>query len=214
MVELYFSTVFPNCISQLYFSTCRGGSYPGYRGCCSICPLCLCIFNCISQLYVPTVFLNCFSTEFLNCFPTVFLDCISQFCISQLAEEDPILDIGAAVPSVPCVSVFSIVFLNCMSQLYFSTVSQLNFSTVSQLYFSIVFLSSVFLNLRRRILSWISGLLFHLSLVSVLAAANVSLPSQLSLSRVPEEETIQRGDNIQGTETEQEQSVSWYWRVF
>ena len=95
--------VFFNCTSQLYFSTGEGGCYPGYRGCCSICPLCLCIFNCISQLYVPTVFLNCFSTEFLNCFPTVFLDCISQFCISQLAEEDPILDIGAAVPSVPCV---------------------------------------------------------------------------------------------------------------
>ena len=29
------------CIpTQLYFSICRGGEYSGYRGCCSICPLC------------------------------------------------------------------------------------------------------------------------------------------------------------------------------
>ena len=104
--------------------------------------------------------------------------------------------------SANTVTLYSIAFLS-------SVFLNLRRSCNSQLYFSIVFL-----NLRRRILSWISGLLFHLSLVSVLAAANVSLPSQLSLSRVPEEETIQRGDNIQGTETEQEQSVSWYWRVF
>ena len=83
--------------------------------------------------------------------------------------------------SANTVTLYSIAFLS-------SVFLNLRRSCNSQLYFSIVFL-----NLRRRILSWISGLLFHLSLVSVLAAANVSLPSQLSLSRVPEEETIQRG---------------------
>ena len=38
--RLYFSAVFLNWISRLSFSTWGGGSYPGYRGCCSICPLC------------------------------------------------------------------------------------------------------------------------------------------------------------------------------
>ena len=72
--------------------------------------------------------------------------------------------------SANTVTLYSIAFLS-------SVFLNLRRSCNSQLYFSIVFL-----NLRRRILSWISGLLFHLSLVSVLAAANVSPPSQLSLS--------------------------------
>ena len=52
-------------------------------GCCSIYIRCVTVFlNCISQL--------CFSTGFLD-------------YLSQLGEEEAILDIGAAVPSVPCV---------------------------------------------------------------------------------------------------------------
>ena len=52
-----------------------------------ICPLCHCNFS--------IVFLGCISQL---CFSTGFLD-----YLSQLAEEEAILDIGAAVPSVPCV---------------------------------------------------------------------------------------------------------------
>ena len=136
-------------------------------------------------------------------FPTVFSDACVLISISRTY---PIFQRHLACASCKLCEFFQLHF----SVLYFSTCGGVVFLyCISQLYFS-----TVFLNLQRRILSWISGLLFHLSLVSVLAAANVSLPSQLSLSRVPEEETIQRGDNIQGTETEQEQSVSWYWRVF
>ena len=97
LASLYFSTIFPNCISQLYFSSGGGGCYPGYQGCCSICPTC----PCISQLYFPIVFPN---------------------CISQLEEEDAILDIlgllfhlSNVFPYLPTE------FLICISHIYFST---------------------------------------------------------------------------------------------
>ena len=79
---------------------------------------------------------------------------------------------------------------HCIFQLYFSAVF---LSCVSQLDFS-----TIFLNLRRRKLSWISGLLFHLSLVSALAAT-ISPASQVS--GVPEEDTTHNTERTQKRDT-------------
>ena len=131
-------------------------------------------------------------------FPTVFSDACVLISISRTY---PIFQRHLACASCKLCEFFQLHF----SVLYFSTCGGVVFLyCISQLYFS-----TVFLNLQRRILSWISGLLFHLSLVSVLAAT-ISPSSQLS--RVPEEETIQGGDNT-GRRQHPGQNVL-YWTVF